>query len=386
MATHINGVGMTKFGRFPDRGLSDLGGEAVDEALADAGVSKEDLDLAVVGNSAAGVITGQTGVRGQATLVDHEIGGIPIINTENACATGSTALHQAHLHVSAGAADVALALGVEKLYLENDRERTNKAYRGAMGGSVDVGDDDDEEGSGGPVTLDSYAGGANSYLEETECTEWHLAEVAAKNHQNASMNPKAQYQEPFTVEDVLESRMIVPPLTLYMCSPVGDGAAAAIVSREETDNSVEIRASTLKSGSAREGEPGATDRAIQAAYDEGDTAPGDVDVAEVHDGASMGEISAYESLGFCEKGEGWKLVEDGETRLDGRIPVNTSGGLVSRGHPIGASGLAQVYELVLQLRGDAGDRQVDDVELALAQNHGGSNGIDAGASSVHILE
>lgn len=392
MTAHVSGVGMTRFGKYADRTLSDLSGEAIDEALSDAGLARDDLDLAVVGNSVAGVITGQTSIRGQVVLRDNEVGEIPVVNVENACASASTALHEAKLHVAAGDAEVALALGVEKLYLEDDREKTFRAFGGAMGGNVEEmrqdgdGDEDaDDESSDRTVFMDLYASRARSYMDEYGCTEEHFAEVAAKNHVNAATNPKAQYREPLTAEEVLESRTIVPPLTLYMCSPIGDGAAAAVVTREPTDRSVEIAASTLVSGRISEGRPGAADRATARAYEEAEVGPADVDVAEVHDATSPAEIIAYETLGFCGVGEGYELVEAEETHLGGSVPVNTSGGLVSKGHPVGATGLAQVHEVVEQLRGEAGGRQVSDAELGLTHNGGGYQGMDAAAFSVHVL-
>lgn len=398
METYISGVGMTRFGKYSDRSLSDLSEEAIGEALTDAGLGKEDLDLAVVGNSVAGVITGQTCIRGQVVLKDNGIGSIPIINVENACASASTALHEAVLHVASGTADVALALGMEKLHLEDDREKTFRAFAGAMGGNLDeLVQEDDSDGTqdqdGGSsddsqdrsVFMDLYASAARSYMDENGCTAEHFAEVAAKDHVNASKNPKAQYQEPLTADEVLESRTIVPPLTLYMCSPIGDGAAAAIVTSEPMERSVEVAASTLVSGRIDDTEPEAPGRATRKAYEMADVEPADVDVAEVHDATSPAEVMAYETLGFCDEGEGYLLVEEEETHLGGSIPVNTSGGLVSKGHPVGATGLAQIHEIVHQLRGEAAGRQVSGADIGLTHNGGGFQGHDTAAFSVNIL-
>jgi acetyl-CoA acetyltransferase len=238
--------------------------------------------------------------------------------------------------------------------------------------------------------MDLYAMAARNHMKKHGTTKRQYAVVAAKNHNNSTLNPLAQYTFPMTVEEVMEDYEVAYPLTRSMCAPVGDGAAAAILCSEKflkehpTDRAVLIRASVLKSGSWRTDD--VAKRASKTAYEMAGLSPQDINVAEVHDATAFGEIHQIEQMGFCPIGQGGPFTESGTTALDGKIPINPSGGLISRGHPIGASGLAQLYELVVQLRGEAGKRQVNDPKFALAENGGGNIGFGEAALCIHILE
>src|SRR6266545_2046353 len=292
----VIGAGMTKFGKFLDRSMKDLAGEAVKDALESAGVDKSKLEAAVVGNATAGLITGQEMIRGQVVLREMGIGGIPVINTENACASSSTAFHIAWMYVTSGMYDIALAVGMEKLYHEDKR----RSFQ-ANGAAVDV-----------------------------------------------------------------------------LC--------AADKAKQFTSKPVFVRASVLTSGADRvPGQPGITERAAQKAYEIAGVGPEDINVAEVHDASAPAELVIYEELGFCKPGEGGQLIDSKATYVDGPIPVNRSGGLISKGHPIGATGVAQIYEIYSQLRGEAGDRQVRNPKVGMTENGGGMVKGEAAALAVHIL-
>lgn len=401
----VAGVGMTRFAKHPDRGLKDLGAEATTAAVADAGIDLDDIDAAYVGNCAAGLVTGQESVRGQVVLSPLGVGKIPIVNVENACASGSTALYQACAMVTAGMHDVVLALGVEKL-THPDKARSFAAFAGAM----DVDElaemmaalaesaekaEGSSEGAGRSrsMFMDVYAMAARNHMARYGTTRRQFAEVAAKNSFHGSLNPNAQFREELSVDDVLADRLIVDPLTRSMCSPIGDGAAAAVVmSRGEArrlgiDDAVSVRTMVMHSGwNHTDDEPDTVRLCAAEAYEQAGLGPGDLDAVELHDASAPAEIIGYEQLGLCPEGEGGKLAESGDTRLGGRLPVNTSGGLLRKGHPVGATGLAQVFELTLQLRGRAGPRQVEGARIGLAQNGGGKKGNDAAAMIVTVLE
>jgi acetyl-CoA acetyltransferase len=395
---------MTRFGKFLERSMKDLAREAVEEALKTAGVERQALEAAVVGNAMAGLITGQECIRGQVVLREMGIGGIPVVNTENACASSATAFHLAWLYVASGMYDIALALGMEKLYHE-DKKRSFQA----IGSAVDVEfmqqllaamkSQPKAEGEGKPgepgksrsMFMDFYAIFARAHMEKYGTTKEQFARIAVKNHYNGSLNPHAQYQHACTLEEVLASPLVAEPLTRLMCSPIGDGAAAVILTSAEnasrfTSKPVYVRASVLASGDDPEpGKPGITTRAARKAYEMAGLGPQDINVAEVHDASAPAELVIYEELGFCQPGEGGKLIDEGVTALTGRLPVNTSGGLLAKGHPVGATGVAQICEVFWQLRGEAGKRQVAKAKVGLTENGGGMVRNEAAALSVHIL-
>jgi len=396
------GAGMTRFAKHLDRSMKDLARESIETALRSANVDQNALEAVTVGNAMAGLITGQECIRGQVVLREMGIGGIPVINTENACASAATAFHIAWLYVASGMYDVVLALGMEKLFHEDK----GKSFA-ALGSAIDVElmqqtlekmKTETKDGSAGAgagksrsMFMDFYAEFARDHMRKYGTTKEHFAKIAAKNHTNGSLNPLAQFQTPRTVEDILASPMIAEPLTRMMCSPIGDGAAAVILTSAEhakqlTSKPVYVKASVLGSGKDRNpGEPEVTERVARKAYEVAGIGPEDIQVAEVHDASSPAELIIYEELGFCQHGEGGRLVDEGATALGGRLPVNPSGGLLAKGHPVGATGVAQIAEIFWQLRGEAGKRQVQGAKVGLTENGGGMVRGEAAAVAVHIL-
>lgn len=402
----IAGVGMTTFGKHLDRGLKSIGGEAVRAAIADAGVENGDIQAAFVGNAAAGLVTGQECIRGQVILRSVGLGRLPVINVENACASASTALNQAAALVSAGLYDCVLAVGAEKLYHE-DKRKSFAAFSGAVdvealaeimqrlqAGAAESGATSAKSGAGEnrSMFMDIYASAARNHMKKYGTTVQQFAKISAKNSFHGSMNARAQFREALSVEDVLAAPMIAEPLTRPMCSPIGDGAAAVVVmsperaARAGISKPVYIRSSVLHSGWDHGGdEPGTAEVCAAEAYAEAGVGPNDISVLECHDASAPAELMAYESLQLCAKGEGGPLIDSGKTRLGGALPVNTSGGLLRKGHPVGATGIAQIVELTEQLQGRSGQRQVEGAKVALAHNGGGSIGTDAAAMCVTIL-
>lgn len=406
MQAIVAGVGMTRFGKMLDRGMKSIGAEAVDAAIKDAGIQASDIEAAYVGNAAAGLVTGQECIRGQVVLRSIGIGKIPVVNVENACASGSTALHQAAAMVSAGLYDIVLALGVEKLY-DEDKRKSFAAFSGAVdvealseimarlkAGARESGATAAGSGAGEnrSMFMDIYAAAARNHMKRYGTTVQQFARVAAKNSFHGSLNPRAQFREALTIEDVLNSPMIAEPLTRPMCSPIGDGAAAAIIVSERKaaelgiTKPVRISSMVLRSGWDHTGdEPGSVELCAREAYAEAGVGPADLDIIELHDASAPAELMAYESLGLCGRGEGGLLIDSGATRLGGPTPVNTSGGLLRKGHPVGATGIAQIVELTEQLQGRSGDRQVGEATVGLAQNGGGNIGSDVAAMCVTVL-
>ena len=388
---YVIGAAMSRFGKFPDATIRSLAEEVVRGALSDATLEPEDVDIAFFSNAVAGLLTGQEMIRGQVALRNTGLLGIPIVNVENACASASSAFYLATLAVGAGEAEVAIAVGSEKLTHTDKR----KSFA-AIGSATDLFQHAEQgtavggDGDHSPF-MDIYAARACRYMEETGATQEDFAQVAVKSHRHAALNPKAQYRDLVTADAVLASRRIAWPLTLLMCSPIGDGAAAIVVCSAERARSlavepVRVNASVLVSGMERtRDEPGAARRAIAMAYERASFGPEDLDVIELHDAVAPAELMKYEDLQLCVVGEGPELLRSGSTALGGQIPVNTSGGLLSKGHPIGATGCAQLVELVEQLRGRCGDRQVEGARVGLAENGGGSLGSDAAAAAVTIL-
>ncbi|MBW1645564.1 MAG: thiolase family protein [Deltaproteobacteria bacterium] len=411
---YIVGVGMTRFGKHLERSEKDLTVEAVRTTLADAGIGTDSIEAAWFSNSMWGYFTNQHCIKGQVALRPLGIQGMPIINVENACAGASTALHGAWMGVAAGLYDCALAVGVEKLYNE-DKNKTFRAYSAGVDVEnivehfaawrrvldkleLEIPPDQDNAGDAGKsrsAFMDVYAGWCRWHMATYGTTQRQLAVIASKNHFHSTMNPFAQYQMDMSVEEVLAGRPVIYPLTVPMCAPVGDGSAAAVVcsgdflKKLDAARPVRIRASVLASGTDRPIEDEKNDigaRCSRQAYEIAGVGPDDIDLAEVHDATAFGELHQCEALGFCPQGEGGPYAESGATRLGGSRPVNVSGGLESRGHPVGASGLGQIFELVTQLRHEAGKRQVEGCRLALAENGGGNLGFEEAAMAIHILE
>lgn len=380
----IIAVGQTKFGKFLDTSMRSLAHDAVTTTLAEAGLGLADVQAAYCSNAIAGLITGQEMVRGQVSLRTMGFSGLPIVNCENACAGASTALHLAWTAVAAGVYDVVLALGVEKM-THHDKRRSVMAVATAL----DVEEPIDPNALSPFMSV--YAEKVRHYLNGSEATVEDFARVVTKAHANGGRNPVAQYGGTVSIADVLMSPMIAEPLTRMMCSPIGDGAAAVLIAsrqfveRHSMKDPVWIRASVLASGSDPGDGPQVGERVAQRAYEMAGVGPADLDVVELHDATASAEIMRYETLGLASYGEGARLVRSGATEIGGRIPVNPSGGLLARGHPIGATGLAQIVELSNQLRGRCGVRQVPDAQCALAENGGGWIGGDSAADCIHIL-
>jgi acetyl-CoA acyltransferase len=405
---YVAGIGMTPTGKFLDRSIKQLTADAVNAALADAGLAVADIQAAYFSNATQGVLEGQTMVRGQIALRPLGIEGIPVYNLENACASASSAFNLAVQAVRSGEVDVALAVGAEKMFC-TDKARMFSVFDGAW-------DLQDVEGnkttllamgrgiappegstSKAPYSLfmDIYAAFGRFHMREFGTTQRQFAAVAAKNHGHSAHNPLAQYRNTYTVEQVLGAPPITYPLTLPMCAPISDGAAAAIVCSEaalarlaDRRRAMRVLASVVATGTTRKPEDVGqhiTAKAAKLAYERAGVAPQDISVAEVHDATAIGEIVQSENLGFCEFGAGGALAESGATTIGGRIPINTSGGLESKGHPIGATGIGQLHELVTQLRGEAGARQVQGARLAMAENGGGLYGIEEAVCAITIL-
>jgi acetyl-CoA acetyltransferase len=398
---YVYGAGMIKFGKHLDLGVKQLTGEALKLVLEDCGLEMGAIEAAWFSNTGWGMSGFQHGIRAQVALSANGLDKVPMINVENACASGTTALHSAWMAVKAGVYDCALAIGAEKMYFEiKDEKEKKKSFEGFIAGT-DVEETmkfieglevkKEKSSKGHSIFMDFYAMGARHHMKQYGTTQRQLAAIAAKAHNNSTLNPLAQYTFPQTIEQVMEDREVAFPLTRAMCAPIGDGAAAAIVCSERflkqhpNNRAVRILASILKSGSRVPGD-NICARASKAGYEAAGLGPEDVDVAEVHDATAFGELHQTEQMGFCAVGEGGPLAESGATAIDGRIPVNTSGGLISRGHPIGASGLAQTYELVTQLRGEAGQRQVENARIAMSENGGGTIGQGEAAMNIHIFE
>jgi len=369
---------MHRFGRWPDKPLREMSTEAVLASLADAGISPSDVDVAYFANSLGGLLVGQEALRGEVCLHDAGIFGIPIINVENACAGGATALWGAIRAVRSGEFRVALAIGAEKMFV-GDTQRTLAALQTAA-------DVEATQGQGLQFVA-LYAMRLEERLASGSFTTQHLAHVTRKGKANGAANPYAQFGTIMTDEEILGARVIAGPLTLPMVAGISDGAAAVIVMGEPDEaGGIKVRASVLSSGTVDGlGEP-VVRQTIHRAYEEASIGPSDIDVAEVHDAVSPAELFRYEELGLCPAGEAGTLLESGATSVGGRIPVNPSGGLTARGHPVGATGLAQIVELVWQLRGQAGQRQVAGCRIGIAQNSGGWIDGDTAVGSVHILE
>jgi acetyl-CoA acetyltransferase len=401
---------MIRFGKFTEKNVKQLAAEAMQALLEDVKVDKKDIQAAWVSNSGWGMSQGQHCIRGQVALAPLGIQGIPIVNVENACAGASTAVREAWMSIKAEQYDLVLAIGAEKMWFPEDKA---KMFEGFLSGmdvefarniiaafQADAARKANEakttgkkKEGGHSAFMDVYGMGARAHMQRFGTTQKQLAVIAAKNHFHGSLNPLAQYQKDMSVEEVLDDVLIAYPLTRSMCAPIGDGAAAALLCSERAlrkypdARPVRILASTLASGSLPDSELESIGKRLsKIAYEMAGLGPEDIDVAEVHDATAFGELLQYEELGFCPEGGGGPFAESGATRLGGKLPVNTSGGLECRGHPIGASGIAQMHELVTQLREEGGPRQVEGARIALAENGGGFIGTGEAAMCIHILE
>ena len=371
----VIGVGQSVFGKLPEKSVVELGREAVVAALKDAGVSPKDIQVAYAT---------QAGMTAQRILKEVGIAFIEMVNVENACAGGSTAFRGVWKEIASGHYDMGIALGVQSMTTSPIAGRLIPAGGG------------DLEGQLGLTMPGIFAILARRQMEQYGSTVEDFAEVSVKNHHHGCLNPYAQYRKEFTVEDILNSRMICEPITLLQCCPNTDGGAAAIVcsmdvARRYTKQPIRVIGSALLSGDYRYLHQDITTSAIgtvtaKKAYEMAGVGPEDIDVVELHDAFANEEILRYEELGLCPPGEGTRLVREKATWVGGRIPVNPSGGLLALGHPLSASGVRNIGEIVLHLRGQAGERQTPNAKVGLAHMLGGAvAGLEAGACSVHIL-
>lgn len=406
---YIAGIAMTVFGRHQERPLEDLAREALDGAVADANCSKADIGAAFYAGMTNGPLQGQISIPGQVVFSKIGVEGVPMYNVENACASGSSAFNLAVQSLRAGTTDVALALGAEKMNIPDkmkafalfeagwDVSRAEENYQTLvkMGEGVEVpnGSESDKPYS---KFMAIYAAMCRYHMKTYGTTQRQIAAVSAKNHTHSVHNPFSQFRQPFTTEEVLAAPPITYPITLPMCAPLSDGSAAAILCSEEgldrigadRSRAIKVSASIMKSFTDRpmdKPELGVSHLAAKQAYEIAGLGPDDIDVAEVHDASAMGEIIQAENMGFVGFGEGGPAAERGDFSLGGRMPINTSGGLESKGHPLGATGIGQLYELVTQLRGEAGARQVEGARTAMQENGGGMQGVEEAAVAIHIL-
>jgi len=373
----VLGVGQSRFGKFPDRSMVQLGCEAVTNAIRDAGIDGRKIEVAYTSRLYAEMITGQT------ILKEVGIAGIEMINIENACAGGASAVRALWKDIAAGFCDIGIAIGVETMTT-------------SLAGRVITPAKDDLEGNLGLTMPVPFALMARRLMETHGATPEDFATVSVKAHDAGALNPQAQYRKRFTVEDVLGSRMIADPITLLECCPNTDGAAALILcspqfARQYTKRPIRILASTLVSGDYFFKKEDLTSfsmghKAARQAYEAAGVDPKDLDVVEIHDAFAVEEIVHYEDLELCPRGDGIALLRSGATSIGGQIPVNPSGGLLSLGHPLSASGVRNVCEIALHLRGAAGARQTPNAKVGLAQMLGGyATGLESGACSIHIL-
>lgn len=374
----VVGVGIIPFGKHPDKTLVDMGAEAGYLAIKDAGIDPSRIDAAFFANGLAGRLFGDSTI-GQNIFWELGINKIPVMNVENACTSGSTAFYMAYNMVAARQAEIAMVIGAEKMCVPE--------FGLINSGETEL---DTQLGLIAPA---GFAIRANRYMEEFGCTPEQLAQVAVKNRMHAGLNPNAFFRNPITTEEVMDSPMIVDPLTRFQCCPIADGASAAIICSthmaKQISRSIDVEAAILCTGSygnRQDMVAWETDsRGCNLAYEKAGIGPEDIDVVECHDAFTISEILHYEALGLCRPGEGTKLVEEGRTRLGGQIPVNVSGGLLSRGHPVGATGVAQIHEIVTQLRNEGGTRQVKGAKTGLAHCMGGDKAGDTKSCTVAIL-
>jgi acetyl-CoA acetyltransferase len=405
----VAGVGMTQFGRHPDKQAWELAAQAIRLALADAGAAQADIEQAYYGTGTQAALQQQYAIPGQIIFNRIGLGGIPVFNVENACATGTSAFQLAVQAIRAGACDIALAVGSEKMIIE-DKARTIAMFDGGWdvllaeenaarllalgeGIAVPAGSESDRPYS---RFMAIYAAQCRHWMKHFGTTQRQIAAISAKNHMHSVENPLSQFRKPFTVDEVLGSAPITYPLTIAMCAPMTDGGAAVVVANEKglarmngmRSRAIKVAATAIATATDRgpsEFDKAVCRRAADMAYERAGLGPRDVCVVEVHDATAVGELMAVDYLRLTEMGGSGPAAERGDLTVGGRIPVNTSGGLECKGHPIGATGLGQIHELITQLRGEAGARQVEGARVALQENGGGSIGFEEGVVAVNIF-
>ncbi|WP_342804607.1 thiolase family protein [Alteromonas sp. M12] len=399
---YIVGAAMTPFGKRLEDTVKSLTTQSVEAALQDAGVEKRAVQGAWFSNTRQQMLEGQNTIRGQIALRAAGIEGIPIINVENACASGSTAVHQAMTAIRAGMVDIALVVGSEKMVYKDRPEKVAAAFAGGtdihdqqsvLDYIVSIGGE--KPGPDRSLFMDLYAAQARVHMDSFGTTQEDFARIAANTHCHGQHNPNAQYRTPFTVEQVLADKSIVYPFTRAMCAPVSDGSSALILCSDNAlkkigrSRAVRLCSVALLSTISRDKfdyTRHISRRAAQAAYAEAGIEAKDIDVIEVHDATAFSTLVQIENLGLCQPGEVGAGLKKGDFKIGGRAPVNPSGGLLAKGHPVGATGIAQMYELTAQLRGEAGARQVQGARIAVAENGGGFLGVEEGVTTVAVLE
>lgn len=405
---YIAGVGMTPFGRHLDKSIHDLSTAATVLALQDADAAPSAIEAVYFASATNGALQGQHSIPGPIAARRAGLSGVPVFSVENACASGSSAFNLAVTAIKAGEADIALALGAEKMNIADkarmfavfesgwdvETVEANKATLLALGAGMEppAGTTSDKPYS---VFMDVYAAFCRQHMRRYGTTQRQIAAIAAKNHQHSVHNPLAQFRDAMSIEQVLAAPPITWPLTLPMCSPISDGAAAAVVCSEAglrklgaAGRAVKVLASVILTGlehDPEDREQGIGYRAARRAYERAGIGPDAIDVAEVHDATAMGELLNVEALGLVPFGLAGPAAERGDFTLGGRVPVNPSGGLESKGHPIAATGLGQIHELVTQLRGEAGARQVEGARIAAHENGGGLLGIEEAVVAVNLF-
>ena len=413
-SVYVLGAYSTPIRKWPEKSHRDLVRDACLGVLKDAGLDNGDVIESIWSGNAMLPSWGQNMIRGQVCLTPLIREGLlperlPFFNVEGGCATASLAFQGAWRDVAAGISQVSLAVGFEKVFIPDNKELTftqfnsgidqmnPQEWKDCYNEVARLTDTKFELSGDRTMFMDTYGMQARYHMWKYGTTQRQIAIAAAKNHCNGSLNPNAQYRFRMTPDEVLADRPVTWPLTRAMCAPVADGAAAALLCSEEfysnlpagpvKDRCVKVAACCLTSGKYRRpDEPSLSRVAADQAYAQAGIGPEDIDVAEVHDAVAFGEIFQAEMLRFCPEGQGGKLVESGETGIHGRIPINTSGGLIAKGHPIGATGLSIISELTTQLRGEAGERQIRDPEFAIQENGGGIVGLEEAACSVVILQ
>jgi acetyl-CoA acetyltransferase len=372
---YVLGVGMIKFGRYPDKDVPQLGAEAAVLALKDAGMSIKDVEMLVCGN-----LFQANAMNAQRILQQIGQTGIPALNVSNACATGSTAFREAYIGVASGMYDVTMAVGVEQM-----------GKMGLLGGGARSGGESVEGVLGSGLMPAVFGQAGVEHMRKYGTTMEQFAKVSVKNHKHSVHNSLSQYRVEVSLGDVMKSRMVAYPNTLYMCCPTGDGAAAAILvsaekARQFTSKPIRVACSVLTSDPYTERDLTMPDvntltrNAAKQAYEKAGLGPKELDLVELHDCFATAELLHYENLGLCGEGEAGRMIDEGRTAIGGEIPVNVSGGLLSKGHPLGATGVANIYEIVTQLRGQAGERQVEGAKVGLAHVIGLGS-----ACTIHIL-
>lgn len=403
-SVYITGVGMTPLGKHLSRTVKDLTREAVTGAFTDAGLQAHQIEAALFSNTRQPMLEGQNAVRGEIALSPLGIEGIKIVNVENACASGSSAVALGAAMIRAGEAETVLIVGAEKMVFPDRAEQVLAAFRGgtdieridetasamaALGAGLIPADAAEAPRS---FFMDIYAGIARAHMEAFGTTREHLAMAAAKNHTHAASNPKAQYRTPFTPDQVLADKPVIWPLTRAMCAPVSDGAAAIVLQSARAAKADPRAVKLAGMGWATARKRGIADwdahigkRAADMAWEAAGLGPADMHIAEVHDATSFAEILQIENLGLCPRGQGGPFTASGATKRGGRIPVNAGGGLVAKGHPVGATGVIQIAEMVSQLRGEAGSMQVEGARAGVCENGGGFLGVEEAVTLVTVL-